>query len=77
MGVYTFSLGMGVILGPLFGGRLIEEIGFEGTYLIAGIIGVISFIIAIMGTKETKQKDTDITERNNIINDIKSIMQNR
>ena len=77
MGIYTFSLGMGVILGPLVGGRLIESIGFENTYLIAGIIGIISVILTVVGIKETNLKNKNIVKRDSIVNDVKSVIQNK
>lgn len=51
MALFTLSMGLGVIFGPLLGGRLADVAGFRLTYLAAGLIGLAGVLAVVLGVK--------------------------
>lgn len=52
IGWYASAVTTGKLLGPLFGGYILLFTDFKTSYLIVGIIGMVSLIIAIVGLKK-------------------------
>ncbi len=79
MGFYTLSMGIGVITGPLAGGRLVSIFGFRGTYTIAALLGVFTVSLVIFGIKRNPAPPaSSITRvRTSLKENLKSVLKNR
>ncbi len=79
MALFAVSMGIGVITGPLVGGRLVAAVGFEWTYLVASFIAVASILIVTFGVKERKLlQSSDVTDsKTSIIENLKTVLKNR
>lgn len=57
IGWYASAVTTGKLLGPLLGGYILLVTDFKHSYLIVGIIGITSLIIAMLGIKENARKE--------------------
>jgi len=57
IGWYASAVTTGKLLGPLFGGYLLLVADFKTSYLIVGIIGMVSLLIAFWGLKRDKNNE--------------------
>lgn len=64
MGRYSFSYGMGFLIGPALGGLLLERTGFTALFIVSLLIGAIATVIALFGLKVHYEPRTQKIDRN-------------
>ncbi len=55
MGVYGVSWASGFLIGPLVGGLIAEVIGFQATFVVAGIIVVVVAVISVQAIRASRK----------------------
>ncbi|MFE5323773.1 MFS transporter [Paenibacillus sp. NPDC056579] len=76
LGVISTSSATASILGPLLGGVVSHLVGPRDTFLLAGIMVLIAFVIALAWVKEPSFVKTD-KKRSSVLNDLKEAASNR
>ncbi|MFC5449263.1 MFS transporter [Paenibacillus aestuarii] len=76
LGIISTATATSSILGPLTGGVVSHLVGPRDTFLIAGVMVLIAFLIALFGVQEPSFKKME-AKRSSVINDLKSAAANR
>ncbi len=77
MGIYYVTMGFGVVLGPLLSGRLVTQLGFVNTYLIASLIGSFSILFVFLGIKNNPlNTNVNNNSQSNLTENLKSVIFN-
>jgi MFS family permease len=86
-GLYMVSMGLGVIIGPLIGGWVVNNWGYRTTYLFSSFMGLIGFLLALVGLRggivtglknniQQEKKTPEIIEKPTLRGSVNIILKN-